>query len=134
MKDKYIDDCLDELGESERKNVERVIESNPSNKWWRSDDVVEIAKHQLFEKTLMVDFSTFHKGIEKLLGRPVYTHEFGINLDGLKDEANKAIALLDAGDSLETSEEYKQIKVIESINGLNSYAQSTCKTVIGVIR
>lgn len=28
----------------------------------------------------------FHEAVEKALGRPVWTHEFGLNWDGLKKE------------------------------------------------
>ena len=129
---KYIDDNLDELKPENRKDVEETISKYPDYKWWRSDDPVEIAKYQIFETILMTDFSKFHEGIEKLLGRPVYTHEFGLNYDGLKEEAKKAIALLNSGESLETSNEYKIKKVQESINSLNDYCIKTGKILIGV--
>lgn len=127
---KYVDDSLDEFEPEARKNVEETIAKYSNNKWWRSDDPVEIAKYQLFEEILMVDFSTFHEGVEKLLGRPVFTHEFGLNYDGLKEEATKAIALLDSGESLETSEEYKVRKVHESIDSLNNFYEKRGKKVI----
>lgn len=129
---KYIDDNLDELNPEARKNVEETIAKYPSNKWWRSDDPVEIAKYQLFEKILMVDFGKFHEGVVKLLGRPVFTHEFGLNYDGLKEEATKAIALLDNGESLETSEEYKLKKVQESMDSLNKFCEKRGKVLIRV--
>ena len=31
-------------------------------------------------------FDVFHKAVEETLGRPVFTHEFGLNLDGLCKE------------------------------------------------
>ncbi len=31
-------------------------------------------------------FPVFHEALEKAVGRPVWTHEFGLNLDGLKRE------------------------------------------------
>ncbi len=96
------------------------------------DDPVEIAKYQLFERILMVKFDKFHEGVEKLLGRPVYTHEFGLNYDGLKEEAEKAIALLNSGESLETSKEYKIKKLQESIDSLSSYYDKTGKESIRV--
>ncbi len=129
---KYIDDRLDELTSEARRNVEETIAKYPNNKWWRSDDSVEIAKYQIFEKILMVDFSKFHEGVEKLLGRPVFTHEFGLNYDGLKEEATTAISLMESGESLETSEEYKIKKVQESIDSLSKYCDKTGKVLIGV--
>ena len=44
--------------------------------WWLSDDATLIARYQLYEPRLAVLFSVFHEGVEKLLGRPVWTHEF----------------------------------------------------------
>lgn len=129
---KYIDDNLDELESQARKNVEETIAKYPNNKWWRSDDSTEIAKYQLFERILMVDFSKFHEGVEKLLGRPVFTHEFGLNYDGLKEEATKAITLLDSGESLETSEEYKIKKVQESMDSLSRYCDEKGKMLVGI--
>ena len=36
-----------------------------------------------------MDFGDFHSGVEKLLGRPVWTHEFAFSRDpgGLQEEA-----------------------------------------------
>jgi len=31
-------------------------------------------------------FSIFHEAVEKTLGRPMFTHEFGLNMDGLRKE------------------------------------------------
>lgn len=41
---------------------------------------------QLFQERLCMDFSRFHKAIEKVLGRPVFTHEFGVNYEGIVEE------------------------------------------------
>ena len=129
---KYIDDNLEELSIDSRNNVEETIAKYPDYKWWRTDDPVEIAKYQIFEKILMVDFSVFHESIERLLEIPVFTHEFGLNHEGLKEEANKAIALMDSGESLETSNEYKTKKVQESIDQLTAFCDKNGKKVIGI--
>jgi len=49
----------------------------------------EIAEFQIQQKCLCMPFSVFHEALEKSLGRPVFTHEFGLNIDGLKDELFK---------------------------------------------
>lgn len=36
-----------------------------------------------FTVELAVPFAVFHEAVEKSLGRPVYTHEFGMNYDGI---------------------------------------------------
>ncbi len=56
------------------------------SEFWTSLTFEEIAKFQLFEPKLCMPFSIFHEAVEKTLGRPVYTHEFGLNWDGLKSE------------------------------------------------
>jgi hypothetical protein len=40
----------------------------------------------MFEELLCMPFDVFHEAVEKTLGRPVWTHEFGLNFDGLKAE------------------------------------------------
>lgn len=54
--------------------------------WWKGKTPQEIVAFQLYEDRLCMDFSDFHAAVEKALGRPVYTHEFGLNRDGLKAE------------------------------------------------
>ena len=54
--------------------------------FWENLTFEEIAKFQLAEKKLCMPFSVFHEAIEKTLGRPVFTHEFGLNYQGLVDE------------------------------------------------
>ena len=43
----------------------------------------QIVRFQLFQKKMCMDFSIFHEAIEKVLDRPVYTHEFGMNYEGI---------------------------------------------------
>lgn len=50
---------------------------------WETWDNEQIVKFQLFQKLLCVDFGRFHEAVEGVLGRPVYTHEFGLNYDGI---------------------------------------------------
>lgn len=54
--------------------------------FWKTMTHREIATFQLFEPLLCMPFEVFHEAIEKTLGRPVWTHEFGLNWDGLKSE------------------------------------------------
>lgn len=64
---------------------EEAIELYDSN-FWIDMTMEEITKFQLFEEKLCIPFGIFHEAIEKTLGRPVFTHEFGLNLDGIKKE------------------------------------------------
>lgn len=54
--------------------------------FWKEMSFRDRAMFQLFEKRLCMPFSVFHEAMEKALARPVFTHEFGLNLDGLKKE------------------------------------------------
>lgn len=41
---------------------------------------------QLFQERLCMPFDVFHEAITKVLGRPVYIHEFGLDYDSLVSE------------------------------------------------
>ena len=56
------------------------------SEWWKERTHREIAGFQLFVKELCCPFDVFHEAVEKSLGRSVWTHEFGMNLDGIQDE------------------------------------------------
>lgn len=56
------------------------------NKCYEGWSARQIAEFQLEQEKLCVPFDVFHEAIEKALGRPVYTHEFGLNRDGLRKE------------------------------------------------
>ncbi len=44
--------------------------------WWKVMDETEAARLQLHQDRLCMPFGDFHDAMEKLLGRPVFTHEF----------------------------------------------------------
>lgn len=64
---------------------DRAIALANSN-WWEGKDARTIAEFQLFTAELACPFSVFHEALEKVLGRPVFTHEFGLNYDGIVQE------------------------------------------------
>ena len=53
---------------------------------WKEMSHRERAAFQLHHRRLCMPVSVFHESIEEALGRPVYTHEFGLNWDGLIGE------------------------------------------------
>ena len=61
---------------------EEAIEFYESDKW-KEWPARAIAGFQLFQEKLCVPFDVFHEAIEKALNRPVWTHGFGLNHDGL---------------------------------------------------
>jgi hypothetical protein len=54
--------------------------------FWKQMTYEEIAKFQIMEDRLCMPFEVFHEAIVKALGRPVFTHEFGLNREGLIKE------------------------------------------------
>lgn len=53
---------------------------------WRKLTPPTLALFQLTQDKLCVPFGEFHRAIEIALARPVYTHEFGLNREGLLAE------------------------------------------------
>lgn len=56
------------------------------SKWWEGKTHREIAEFQLFTSELCCPFNVFHETLEKSLGRPVFTHELGLNYEGICKE------------------------------------------------
>jgi hypothetical protein len=69
--------------------------------WWKYMDLAEAADLQLRQDKLCMDFSTFHQGMELLLGRSVWTHEFAdsksliAELEGKRKAPNNPIESLE---------------------------------------
>jgi len=64
---------------------ENAIELYHSN-WWEGLSYREIAGVQLLTTELCCPFDVFQEAVEKSLGRHVFTHEFGLNYDGICEE------------------------------------------------
>lgn len=56
------------------------------NKLYEGMTSRQIAEFQMEQDRLCVPFDVFHEAIEKALDRPVYTHEFALNREGLLKE------------------------------------------------
>lgn len=54
--------------------------------WWVGRPAREVALFQMEAQLLCMPFNAFHEAIEKALDRPVFTHEMGLNWEGLKAE------------------------------------------------
>lgn len=85
----YID-SLTNVATDQINNMLATMETYGQNNWWCSKDKRELGYMQLHERRLLISFSDFHEGVEKLLQRPVWTHEFGVNTKQLKKEAKIA--------------------------------------------
>lgn len=64
---------------------EKAVALAESN-WWEGLSPRVIATFQFHTKELCMPFGLFHKAVEETLGRPVFTHEFGMNYEGLLAE------------------------------------------------
>ncbi len=56
------------------------------SRFWEYLTLEQRAHFQMAEPTLCMPFDVFHEAVEKTLDRPVYTHEFGTNWEGLQAE------------------------------------------------
>lgn len=58
--------------------------------WWKNKSPHEIVMDQFFTDELMMPWAAFHEAVEAVIGRPVFTHEFGLDRDGLAAEIRAA--------------------------------------------
>lgn len=72
---------------SEGLTYEQAVALSKSN-FWEGMIHRDIAVFQMNEKRLCMPFGVFHEAVEKTLGRPVWTHEFTMNCDGILAELN----------------------------------------------
>jgi hypothetical protein len=108
--------------------IENTLNKYGENKWWLSTDLKTIGYYQLFEDVLVVDFSKFHEGIEKLLGRPIWTHEFGLNLNKVREDAQLA------WDGYIKLQSEIESDVTIGINTIIDYCEENNKPLIGIVK
>lgn len=121
--EEYVDSFND--SKINRARVLEALNKYGKNKWWLSEISEVIGYFQLFEPILVVKFGKFHKGLEKLLNRPVFTSEFPLNYEGLKKEAEKA------KNNLLTDEDRKKA-LVNSVRMLKEYCYKTGKGLIKI--
>ena len=80
--------------------------------FWKTMSYRDIAMFQMHEKRLCMPFDVFHEAIVKALGRPVYTHEFATNHEGLKKELRGEIPAPSMRQVMELIPEDKRIIVV----------------------
>lgn len=70
-----MEDCTDTKWASKQLTEKEAIDFYASGVWdeWTNEQIV---RFQLFQKKLCINFIKFHEAVEKVLGRPVFTHEF----------------------------------------------------------
>jgi hypothetical protein len=64
---------------------EKAIELAKSE-FWKTMSKREIAEFQMATAELCTPFDVFHEAMEDSLGRPIWTHEFALNFEGLWKE------------------------------------------------
>lgn len=95
---------------------EAAIELFNSN-WWENKTSKEIVELQLFTNELCCPFDVFHAAVEECLDRPVWTHEFGFNYDGLIKEFLCEQEPPSMQEIIEMIPEEKRILVVASNDG-----------------
>jgi len=75
------------LWRRKRLSREQAVMMAESGSWRELTDKQRALFQMFTQERLCMPFSVFHKAVEALLGRPVWTHEFGLNWVGLQHEA-----------------------------------------------
>ncbi len=116
-------------GTQQKRLMLEAMEKYDENHWWEPDvDPRKYAYYQLQEDILLGDFSHFHESVELLLGRPVWTHEFGISIGELRQEAERAWAYQVGV----TSEAEREERIAHSMDTLEKWAKEYGKQTIQV--
>lgn len=55
-------------------------------KWWEKESDIDVALYQMEQDILCMPFDIFQETVKRVLGRPVWTHEFALNHDGIIKE------------------------------------------------
>jgi len=66
--------------------TEKQAKEFHNNKSYESMSFRERAEFQINQPFLCMPFDIFHEAVEKTIGRPVWTHEFGMNSEGIRSE------------------------------------------------
>ena len=83
-----------------------------ASRFWETMTPREIALFQLEVQLLCMPFEVFHKALESALGRPVWTHEMGLNWEGLTAELRGDRPAPSLQDILELIPEDKRVVII----------------------
>lgn len=57
-----------------------------ATKWWEGKNPRDVALFALQTRELCLPMDELYKAFCEALGRPVFTHEFGLNAEGLRQE------------------------------------------------
>jgi len=90
------------------------------NKWWESEDPLELAANQIFDDCLLVPVSTYMQGATELLGRDVIDIELFLFNDKIQEEARQALSRLER-EITKISPEEAQQKFGDSVRRLEEY-------------
>jgi hypothetical protein len=82
--------------------------------WWESKSQREIAEFQILTVELCCPFAIFHQAMVDTLGRPVWTHEFGLNYNGLLGELFDGKPSPSFQEILDLIPEEKRIVIVKS--------------------
>lgn len=83
------------------------------SKFWEPMSFRERAVFQINERLLCMPFDVFHEAVEKTIGRPVFTHEFGLNYEGIKNEIMNGAPPPTMDDIINVIPKDKQVILVE---------------------
>jgi len=69
----------------------KLLDSYEELKWWLSTNIKAKAYGQLFESKLIIPFDDMCKGVNKILERSVFTHEYGIYLEKVRNKVTESV-------------------------------------------
>lgn len=74
-----------------KNDIVKLLDSYNDQKWWLSTNIKARAYGQLFEPKLIIPFDDMCQGMNMILKRPVFTHEYGLTLGRLKTQATQIL-------------------------------------------
>lgn len=81
--------------------------------FWKEMSYKSRAIFQIFEDRLCMPFDVFHEAVEKTIKRPVFTHEFAVNREGIKAELLKGKKAPTLKEIIEMIPKDKKILIVE---------------------
>lgn len=82
------------------------------SKFWETMSHRERAVFQMNEGRLCMPFEIFHEAMEKAIGRSIFSHEFGLNYDGLLDELMNGVTIPSFEEIVNLIPEEKRVLVV----------------------
>lgn len=89
----YVENMIPEASKGEKKKMASILGSYGEDKWWLTQDPIELVEKQMQEDYLLVDFNDLREIITWILDKPVPMKKFdeGNDFEELKQDIRIAI-------------------------------------------